>query len=168
MSRIEALPIRIENHADHDNTFPPAAFHSSLSNNLTQRLPLLVIFHQPPLSPHPIIDDIENSLEPTGSSFGLHKTSDGQSHFASMFEHNEELNTEADGFDVQCVLLVDSGGDRVRFARVLHVADAVTVPCPQKNDELLPSAASWDSEAQDLGRGFEMEESREPRPLWAC
>ena len=130
MSRITVSPIRIEKHADHDNILPESASRSSSSDHFTQCSPLLLILHQPASPSHHSIHHIENPLESTGGSFRLHKASNGQSNFAPVFEDNEQLDPEADGLDVQCVLLVHSGSDGVGFAGELQIANPMSLPFP--------------------------------------
>lgn len=46
-----------------------------------------------------------------------------------MLKHDEELNAEGDWLEVQGVVLVNTRIDAVVLARVLKVADTVTLPC---------------------------------------
>ena len=62
----------------------------------------------------------------------MHKASNGQADFAAMLKDNEELDTEGDWLEVQGVVLVDTRIDAVVLARVLKIANTVTLPCLEK------------------------------------
>jgi hypothetical protein len=49
-----------------------------------------------------------------------------------VLKHDEELDAEGDGLDVQRVVLIDACVDAVVLTRVFEVADAMTLPFFEK------------------------------------
>ena len=50
----------------------------------------------------------------------------------AMLEHDEKLNPESDGLDIQRVVLVDTRINTVVLAGVFKIADTVTLPFFEK------------------------------------
>lgn len=135
------------------------------ANDLTQSLDLVFVLDQPLSGSHDPIDDLEDTSEATRRTFHLHKACDRQAHLQAVLKHNEELNAERDWLDVQRVVLVDTCINTVVLARVLEIADTVTLPFLEKQDELLTCTTAGNGETKELGSWLDIEEAREPRTL---
>lgn len=100
----------------------------SVCNDFAESSPLLLVLYEPSTRSHDSISDLDNFSEATYSSLYLHEACNRQAHLSSMLEHDEKLDAEGDWLDLECVVLVDLGGDGVRSTRAFQVSYAVLLP----------------------------------------
>jgi hypothetical protein len=155
-------------HATRKQTFKDSRQQGgSTANDLTQRLDLLLVLHQPPFLSHDPIKDLKDSSEPTRCALDLLKAGNGHAHFDAMLKHDEELDAEGHRLDIQRVVLVDTRINAVVLTRVLQVANTVALPFLEERDELLTCTAARDGETEELRGRLDVEEARKPRTLWS-
>lgn len=134
----------------------------STTDNLAQSSPLLFIFDELAIAPHDAVDDFNDFAEAAHGSLDLHESCDGKADLAAVLENHKQLDPERDRLDVQRVNFVNSCSDDVILARVLEVANSVSLPLLEENDKFLTGSASGDAEAEYLNSRLNVEETGEP------